>query len=173
MELWFEAFFAGSLALCGTADVRRRVVPNALTLPLLAVGLARAAHTGAWDEALFGLAAAAALGLGGWLAGGLSGGDAKLMMAVGAWLGPRPALAAFALAALLGIAWGTAALARKGLLRERAVLLLRGLYLFPVCGFWGLVRRPADAEDPGAVPFGACLAAVLVPGAVFRVVLRV
>lgn len=157
-------FFMGCVALCGAEDLRRRVVPNALTLSLLAAAVARAAWRGRWEEMLLGLAAGAAVGVGGWLAGGLGGGDAKLMMAVGAWLGPRPALSVFALAAAVGVAWGAVALARRGLLRERAVSILRGLYLFPVLGLWGLTGGSSPGpEDPGAVPFGTCLAAVLVP----------
>jgi Flp pilus assembly protein protease CpaA len=167
VPVWLLLVFAVPVALCGLEDLRRRVVPNALTLPLLAAGLAWGVARGPWPEALLGLAVGAAVGVGGWLVGGLGGGDAKLMMALGAWLGPGPALAAFSLAALAGAAWGAAVLARRGPLRERLLCFVRGLYLFPALGLWGLAacgwRGP---EDPGAVPFAACLAGVVVPVAV-------
>src|SRR5688572_25624113 len=82
------------LAAC-TTDVRWRRIPNALTFP--AAGAAILFH---WWVAGSHAAAAA---LGGWfvgvllfspffIAGGLGAGDLKLLGAVGAWLGPVPAL---------------------------------------------------------------------------------
>jgi prepilin peptidase CpaA len=88
------AAIAVCLAAC-TTDVRWRRIPNALTFP--AAGAAILFH---WWVAGSHAAAAA---LGGWfvgvllfspffIAGGLGAGDLKLLGAVGAWLGPVPAL---------------------------------------------------------------------------------
>ena len=70
-------------------DVRSRKIPNALTLPPVAVGLLLAGSGGGYDLAA---AATAAALLGGLFAlfaavGGVGWGDAKLMAAVGALLG--------------------------------------------------------------------------------------
>lgn len=161
-------FFIGCVALCGAEDLRRRKVPDALTLPLLAVTLAWVARRGSWEEALPGLAAAAALGMGGLLVEGLGGGDFKVMLAIGAALGPRPALTVFALAAVTGIVWASARLARRGLLRKRFGDFARGLCLSPALGLgeaFACMPR-SGPDDPGAVPFTTCLAAVLVPAVV-------
>jgi prepilin peptidase CpaA len=71
-------------------DLKSRRIPNVLTLPLLAAGLIQSAWFDGFDGLKSSLLAAAILGLPYVLlfvfAGG-GAGDAKLMAAVGAWLG--------------------------------------------------------------------------------------
>lgn len=90
------AALAAILLWLSLIDWRRQILPDALTLPLLAAGLALAWATEPWT--LPERAMAAMLGWGA-LAGlaaawhsligrhGLGGGDAKLVGAAGAWLG--------------------------------------------------------------------------------------
>ncbi len=101
-----------ALALLSAIDIETQLLPDAITLPLIAVGLMLAAKQG---QAVLGAHAAAAamamLLLWGVAAAyrrwrdreGLGLGDAKLFAAAGAWLGPAglPTVLAYAAAAAL------------------------------------------------------------------------
>ena len=95
-KIWLDCLFGWWLLALGWIDIRRWLLPDALTLPLIIAGLAAAA---AFDhEQLAGRALGAALGYIslraiGLLYRGLRGreglgrGDAKLLAASGAWVG--------------------------------------------------------------------------------------
>ena len=96
---------AAGVGLGAFIDLRTRRVPNALTVPLAAVGIAAAA------AGLTGLSVkAAAIGLmlgmlfmmPGYLFGATGAGDVKLLAAVGAWLGPMHIGPAFLYTAIVG-----------------------------------------------------------------------
>lgn len=77
------------------SDLKTRKIPNILTVTALGCGLAWQAIFHGWPG-LADAAAGFAIGFGTffvlWLTGGGGGGDAKLMAALGAWLGFRPTL---------------------------------------------------------------------------------
>lgn len=83
---WAAAALAVA-ALCSVSDIRRGIIPNRLTLPLLALGLALSIFRG-WPGMVWSLA-------GGVLAGAMMclpglrgyGGDVKLAAGLGLWLG--------------------------------------------------------------------------------------
>ena len=120
-----------------TIDVRTRRIPNALTGPLLLAGLIWAASFG--RGALDGVAGTLLAGLPFflfWLLRGYGAGDAKLMMALGAWVGAAGGTVVLLCVALAGgvVALGYA-VARGQLLAAAgnvlvtmsgAVFLLRG-----------------------------------------------
>ncbi|CAA7625168.1 A24 family peptidase [Magnetospirillum sp. UT-4] len=129
-----------TLLLLAIIDIDHMLLPDRLTLPLAAAGLAAAAPDG--GAALAGHAAAAAaawLSLVGLAAAfrrlrgtdGLGGGDAKLLAAAAAWLGPA------------AVAWVVLAAALGGLSAVAAVVAADGR------------RWPADRR----LPFGPFLAA--------------
>lgn len=98
--------FAASL-VAALWDIRCRRIPNLLTLPLLAAGLLQSAVFSGWDGFRDSLLAMVVLSLPYVLlyifAGG-GAGDAKMMGAIGAWLGLSggiPALLAVSLCAIL------------------------------------------------------------------------
>jgi leader peptidase (prepilin peptidase)/N-methyltransferase len=111
--IWVSCALGWTLLALAWIDARSFLLPDALTLPLLAGGLAMVAWT---DPAALGLHALAALvGYAAFRAlawayarlrgrEGLGGGDAKLLAAGGAWLGPAALPAVVVLAALAGIA---------------------------------------------------------------------
>lgn len=78
-------------------DIKSRRIPNLLTLPLLATGLLQAAMFSGWDGFLSAFLASIILALPYvilFMFAGGGGGDAKLMAAVGAWLGLSSGIAA-------------------------------------------------------------------------------
>lgn len=126
-----DAALGWALLALAWIDLETFRLPDALTLPLLLAGLAVAARDGiATVEAH---AAAAALcylllrGVGALfrkLRGveGLGAGDAKLLAAGGAWLGPAAIPFVLVAAALIGIAWfGALALAGRRVTRDTAI----------------------------------------------------
>ena len=86
-------------------DYAQRRVPNWLNACILAAGLAVQMRFHGWGGIGAGLLGAA-VGFGvliiPWLMHGMGAGDVKLMMAIGAWLGPALTLWSFAVGALLG-----------------------------------------------------------------------
>src|SRR5687768_15729252 len=86
-------------------DVRCRRIPNQLTFPLFFAGLAWAViHGGGsgFTDALGGMAIAGLPFFVLWMVGGGGAGDAKMMLAIGTWLGIQPALAAVLAVAIAG-----------------------------------------------------------------------
>ena len=101
------ATLCAALLVCGWIDWRHKVLPDLIVLPLLGLGLTAAAVA----RPLIGIAEAA-LGMAvGWClaksiaglarpsGGGMGNGDAKLLAAIGAWVGPLGICVVFLLAA--------------------------------------------------------------------------
>ena len=138
-RLWFDCVLGWTLLALGWIDWEHMILPDALTLPLIPLGLAATAWTGA-PETNLDHAAATLVGYVAFRAvsaayrrlrgrDGLGEGDAKLLAAGGAWLG----LSGLAPMILLGATSG---------------LLLAGLQ--------ALRGRPVSATT--ALPFGTNLA---------------
>ena len=119
LDLAATPLLALALAALAVVDLRERRLPDRLTLPLLACGLALAAwRAGGWPLAEMAGAAGGFLAF--WAMGeahlrrrgveGLGLGDAKLLAAAGAWLGWRPLPGVVLVAALGALAF---ALARR------------------------------------------------------------
>jgi Flp pilus assembly protein protease CpaA len=151
-------------AVCAYTDVRRGLLLNKITVPMAALGLIYSALSGKIAVSLAGLAVGFGFFLIPVLLGGAGAGDAKMSGALGAWLGIGIIQAIF-IASVIGLIWGVIRLHRAGALKSRASLFFRGAYYRLVYGMRGvvpLVRLPdggGASAAPGAIPFGACLAA--------------
>ena len=149
------------LVVCAAAwsDVRSRRIPNRLTVAGLLMALSLRVLLGLvplWQGVL-----GAALGLGICIVlfalGIIGGGDAKLLTAVGAFLGPAGFVGALAISCVVGAVMALADAARRG------VLLLLLMHLSDVVAFWRAFGRRGQARrlsTPGAltVPFGVAIA---------------
>ena len=126
---WAAAALGWGLLALAAIDLRHFLLPDALTLPLLCLGLALAAMGWAapglgWgvtplDAAIGAAAGFAAFALIGWLyarvrgCAGIGGGDAKLLAAAGAWAGWQALPSVVLIAALAGLAASLALAAVK------------------------------------------------------------
>jgi len=106
------------MAAAAWFDVRTRRIPNKLTLAGMAVAVALrlVAGPGAGIDGVTGAILAFVLCLPFFVLGVLGGGDAKLLMAVGAFMGPRDLLMAMLVIASLGGILGAIDAMRKGIL---------------------------------------------------------
>ncbi len=160
----------GASLVAALGDVRERRIPNALTFPLLIVGFIQAG----WFGGLAGLGESfgACLLLGVpyvflFVFAGGGAGDAKLMGAIGAWLGFRQSAIVLLCVASAGVVLAVA----RAVMQRRLKLVLSNVliscYTFVVCVAGG--RRPKVAEGrlddacgrPGEleVPYGVAICA--------------
>lgn len=147
-------------------DIRSRRIPNGLTVVALLTALALRALVGAAAllDGVFGAGLALVLLLPLFALGGVGGGDAKLLVAVGAFLGPMAFLVALLATAIAGGLMSLAWAIRRGVILP-ALLNTRGLLKYVFTG--GRRGERTTLATPGAVsiPYGVAIAA----GAMFAV----
>ncbi|CAN5898640.1 prepilin peptidase [soil metagenome] len=150
--------------LASVSDLRTRRIPNALTVTGLGIALALRGAVGV-EPLIAGLAGAAiALAPAVPLValGGLGGGDAKLLAAVGAFVGPAGLPTTLFMTAIVGGAMGAIAVARRGAFGFTATRL-RSIVTAP----FGLATQPLPRlGTPGAiaVPYGVAISAGALAG---------
>jgi len=113
-----SAVFTALLLSAAWSDLRSRRIPNALTMSGLAVGLLLRGIAGpeVLIEGLVGVLLALVLTLPFLMLGVIGGGDAKLLMAIAGFMGPRDFLWAAALIAIIGGMVGVVDAGRRGVL---------------------------------------------------------
>jgi prepilin peptidase CpaA len=155
MSVALSALMLGAAAF----DVRTRRIPNVLTVSgfAVAVALRFVAGPGMGIDGLTGAVLAFVLCLPFFVLGVLGGGDAKLLMAAGAFLGPRELLPAMLLVASIGGIIGALDAARRGILLP--VLYNCGdiLKSWATLGRRGSNRSLATAGAL-AIPYGVAIA---------------
>jgi prepilin peptidase CpaA len=106
------------LVVAAVWDIRSRRIPNVITMSGLVAGLALRLYLGpaVAVEGLLGVAVGFALALPFLAVGALGGGDAKLLMAIGAFMGPKDVLGAGLLIAVVGGMMGVVDAGRRGIL---------------------------------------------------------
>jgi len=160
------ALFGVLLGVAAAWDIGRRRIPNGLTVGIAVFGLVAQVSGAGAAGALSGLAAAAIAGAllwPAWASGALGGGDLKLAVAAGVWVG-LSRLLPFAMAS--GIAAGVIAVVcylassreARGAMRANLVHAVRGLRIeAPLRSGGGRVSLPAGV----AVAVGALFAVVM------------
>lgn len=167
-----DAVVVGLLGVAVYTDMRWQKIPNVLTFgvmgaalvvhPLLAVLLhGRDAVLPALYTCLAGIAVAFVPGFLFWnLGGAMKAGDAKLLMAIGAVLGPFEVLRVFVLVLFVQIPVALFLLARAGRLRSVFSVIKAG------------IKRDAAGPKPLVAPFAGVIAAGYVIARCFPQVLR-
>ncbi len=151
--------FVAILVIAACSDVRSGRIPNALTLGGLTSGLLFRAF-GGFEELAHGL-----LGAGGaflialpfFAVGALGGGDTKLLVVVGAFMGEGRLVGALLLIAVLGGVIAVAEAVRRGVIVPVVLNSLDLIKRWATLGHKGVQRSLAS---PGAVsiPYGVAIA---------------
>jgi prepilin peptidase CpaA len=139
-----------SAAAC---DWRSGRIPNALTYGAAAFGLTLAVATGALGVAAAGFAVGITIALALFFLGGLGGGDAKLLAALGLLLGPSVVVEIIGYSFALGAAWSLITVMRLGLGARFVMQIKLGSLLALTPG-----ARQAQILPPIAVRFGPIIA---------------
>ena len=161
------------LSWAAVGDIRDRRIRNWLTLSIAVTGLAQSfapAHTVSPFTSFAGLAAGFGLTFVLFALGALGGGDVKLLAGIGAWLGPGPVLAVFAIESIAGMLIVLAQAAWQGrlaaLFRNSAVVAVNLAHLNELgvehVTATGQASKSVDRPLPYAVPV---LVAVLIVAA--------
>ncbi len=145
-------------ALAVYTDLRWRIIPNRLTLPAIALGLALGFLGSGWHGLLMsglGFLTGMALLILPFAVGKMGGGDVKLMGALGAWLGCYAVLNVALYSALAG---GVLAIL-VAVKRKRLGVTIRNVWLLLKCIF--LFRSPETGcvlfERSIAIPYGLAI----------------
>jgi prepilin peptidase CpaA len=140
-------------------DVRTRRIPNVLTILgfAVAIGLRATAGPGAGIDGVVGAILAFVLCLPFFVLGVLGGGDAKLLMALGSFTGPRDLLMAMLVIASLGGILGALDALRKGILLPVLYNCVSIIKHWATLGRRGTNRSLATAGAL-AIPYGVAIA---------------
>jgi prepilin peptidase CpaA len=154
------------LGLVGAAagmDLHERRIPNVLVLVGLALAFAvqwslHGAGVGS-QRWILGLLTGGGLFFPLYLLRGMGAGDVKLMAAVGAFVGPEPALEIVLVTCVIGGVWALAAVVFKGAVKSVgtnmvAILLSRG----GQCGSLFETKKGAAPPSVGSLPYGVAIA---------------
>jgi prepilin peptidase CpaA len=148
------------VATCMDLDVRTRRIPNVLSASMMLLGPAlNALHFGATGllASLGGLMMVGGLLLAPFALGGIGGGDVKMMGAVGALLGPRHAVLALLVGAVLGGLVMALHLLRRGRLRETAGRIAAMTATALACRSVASLRVSTSAANAVALPYSVPL----------------
>jgi prepilin peptidase CpaA len=105
MDVFLFIWLSTILILAGIQDLRIQKIPNLLTYPTMGIGIVCHSITNGLEGLLFavsGLAVGIAILILPYIVGGMGAGDAKLLGAAGAILGPKGVLTAFLFSAVIG-----------------------------------------------------------------------
>lgn len=148
------------LATGAVLDIVGRRIPNWLTVAGTVVGVGCAVFglgTVGWVASLLGAALGLVVGLLAFSAGILGGGDGKLLMALGAFLGPRDLFWAMLVIAMIGGLLALASAALGGQLFLSGWRAARGLKFLATFGQAGEMP-PRDGAALRTVPYGVAIA---------------
>jgi prepilin peptidase CpaA len=166
------SFLTIVLTLAAIQDIRAHKIPNLLTFPAMVTALTYHTVTGGFEGFLFstqGLGVGLAILILPYLKGGMGAGDAKLMGAVGATLGPEGAFIAFLFTAIFGGIYGLVLLLAppqnlRGLVKRWATMLMAFLSLRQL-----IYIPPTANERKLKLCYGLAIAAGTLGSVVWRI----
>jgi Flp pilus assembly protein protease CpaA len=126
---WVWAVLAAAGLVASVTDLRRMIIPNWLTFPLMLGGVVYGGIMGGWPglgAAAIGIAVGGAVFLFNYVSSGGGAGDAKLMMGMGAWLGWEASLTLIMCVTVVGLFAAIFATARRGGLKDVPYVLFIG-----------------------------------------------
>ena len=140
---------SGILIVAAAIDIRVRKIPNLLSFPAMVAGLLYHSVVTGWNGLIFsaeGLVLGIGLFLIPYMMGGMGAGDAKLMGAIGAIVGPKGVLTAALLTAVAGGIYALVVLLFnmqyfKGLIERNAIMIKAFAYTR------NLIPIPADKSE--------------------------
>jgi prepilin peptidase CpaA len=121
MNIFLTIALCTVLILAAVQDLRFQKIPNLLTYPTMGIGVIYHSVTNGLDGFFFaatGLAAGIGLLIVPYIMGGMGAGDAKLMGAIGAVVGPKGAFTAFLFSAVIGGIYALLLILLRGQLRS-------------------------------------------------------
>lgn len=126
---WIWALLAAAGLVASVTDLRRMIIPNWLTFPLIFGGLAYGGITGGWSglgAAGLGVLMAGAVFIFNYLTTGGGAGDAKLMMGFGGWIGFEASMTLILCVTVVGLGAAIFATARRGSIKDVPHVLFIG-----------------------------------------------
>jgi len=153
--VWVLLLVAGSIAT--VTDLRSMRIPNWLTLPLLGAGIAH----GGWmsgfaglGDSLAGAAIAGGIFLAAYALAGGGAGDAKLMMALGSWLGLDASVPLVLGVTASGFVYAMIVTVARGSIRDVPIVIFHGLMSvrFGVARLLGGRLQTQPAAEASATP---------------------
>lgn len=127
---WVWMLLVAACLLASFTDLRSMRIPNWLTLPLLAAGLAYGLARGGMPglgDAASGMAIAGAIFVAAYAVAGGGAGDAKLMMALGSWLGLDPSVVLVLGVTICGAVWAILLTVHRDGISAVPILLMHGV----------------------------------------------
>jgi prepilin peptidase CpaA len=160
MEFILLSVLVMVVAVAVWTDVRKRRIPNALTATalILALGLRAALGSGALLDGFLGAGLALVVLLPLFAMGGVGGGDAKLLIAVGAFLGPQQLFVALLATAVAGGVIAVAYAIRRGVVLP-LILNTGGLVKYVVTLGHGGERTTRTSAGAVNIPYAVAIAA--------------
>lgn len=163
MDRWLGLITSGvfvvTLAAAAVWDLRFRRIPNLLTVSSLLVALIMRGIQGADPliDGVIGAGVAALVSLPLFALGALGGGDGKLLIAIGGFMGPGRLAGALLMIALVGGVLGVLDAYRRGVL---VPVILNSLDLLKHWATLGHKGRRVALTMPGAmtIPYGVAIA---------------
>lgn len=128
--LWVWVVLVGASTIACVTDLRTMRIPNWLTLPLLALGLAHGGWIGGMaglGQSVLGMLIAGGIFIAAYVLAGGGAGDAKLMMALGAWVGAERSALLVMSVAIAGFIWSIVITIMRNGARDVPLMILHSL----------------------------------------------
>lgn len=157
MDLIFYSGLLAPVTICGITDLRKRVIKNQVVFITAVAGLIFHAF---WGQGLvYSLAGALTgfiTGYVGYRVGGVAAGDAKLLTALGVWLGVHDLYWVLFVGSVTGVIWGIVKLLKH---KELVSTIKEAGNIRYGIAFLRKIPKDIDAPLPkDVIPFGTCLA---------------